>query len=329
MPHALGRATMAADPTSDSNDSRCHLLELSHDELGVIFDGLADPLQPIVAVVFSSTCKGLRTPLQVALEVLAEWYASVLVLCRKVGEIYQDDYTETAQLTCALLRDEEELILNNRCLTACNMATLGVVFRTNGLPRLRQLQLFNNDFCDGGVHALCDGLGPGSLPSLMVLDLDNCNIGPAGAEDLAAALRRGALPELAELHLCENKRLGDQGAAALAAPLRKRSSLDRLVMCDCGITDKGVSSLFANLGKDDFKALNKVWLDHNPLTDKSWATLLDAIRGGALPRLDNAYLDCEHVSREAEHAFEEGMSLRTQEWLRKARGDDWEEGGVL
>ena len=45
---------------------------LSHDELGVIFDGLADPLQPVVAVALSSTCRGLRTPLRAALEVLKE-----------------------------------------------------------------------------------------------------------------------------------------------------------------------------------------------------------------------------------------------------------------
>jgi len=36
----------------------------------VIFDGLADPLQPVVAVALSSTCLGLRTPLRAALEVL-------------------------------------------------------------------------------------------------------------------------------------------------------------------------------------------------------------------------------------------------------------------
>ena len=47
---------------------RCHLLALSHDELGVIFDGLADPLEPSVAVAFSSTCKGLRAPLQASLK---------------------------------------------------------------------------------------------------------------------------------------------------------------------------------------------------------------------------------------------------------------------
>ena len=301
---------MAADSTND-DDSRCHLLELSHDEVGVIFDGLADPLQPNVAVVFSSTCKGLRTPLQVALEVLAEWHARVLVLCNKVGNVYRNYNATHVELTCTLLRDEEDLSCNNRCLTASNMATLGIVLRTNGLPRLRRLHLFNNDFCDGGVHGLCDGLGPGSLPSLMMLDLENCNIGPAGAESLAAALHRGAFPKLEELHLSVNKRLGNQGAAALAAPLRNHSRLDRLVISGCSIGDDGVSSLFANLDKDDFKALNQVWLNGNPLTDKSSATLLDAIRDGALSRLKGMYLyDCEHLSTEAQHALEEELGMQ-------------------
>ena len=57
---------------------------LSHDELGVVFDGLADPLQPVVAVALSSTCLGLRTPLRAALEVLKEQNESAAALCRKV-----------------------------------------------------------------------------------------------------------------------------------------------------------------------------------------------------------------------------------------------------
>jgi len=70
----MARATCSASGGSASSDdvSPRHLLELSHDALGVIFDGLADPLQPVVAVAFSSTCLGLRTPLRAALEVLKE-----------------------------------------------------------------------------------------------------------------------------------------------------------------------------------------------------------------------------------------------------------------
>ena len=63
---------------------------LSHDELGVVFDGLADPLQPVVAVALSSTCLGLRTPLRAALEVLKEQNESAAALCRKVGMRWVD-----------------------------------------------------------------------------------------------------------------------------------------------------------------------------------------------------------------------------------------------
>ena len=59
---------------------------LSHDELGVVFDGLADPLQPVVAVALSSTCLGLRTPLRAALEVLKKQHeSSAAALCRSAA----------------------------------------------------------------------------------------------------------------------------------------------------------------------------------------------------------------------------------------------------
>ena len=66
------------------------LLGLSHDELSVLFDGLADPLQPVVAVALSSTCLGLRTPLQAALEVLKQQHESAAALCLKVGMRWVD-----------------------------------------------------------------------------------------------------------------------------------------------------------------------------------------------------------------------------------------------
>ena len=56
---------------------------LSHDELGVIVDGLADPLQPVVAVALSSTCLGLWAPLRAALGVLKERHERAKALCRK------------------------------------------------------------------------------------------------------------------------------------------------------------------------------------------------------------------------------------------------------
>ena len=48
--------------------------------------------------------------------------------------------------------------------------------------------------------------------------------------------------------------------AALAAPLRDLPALKTLYLTSCDIGDEGVASLVANLGKDDFKAVENLWL---------------------------------------------------------------------
>jgi len=252
---------------------RSHLLALSHDALGVIVDGLADPLQPVVAVALSSTCLGLRTPLQAALEVLKERHERAVALSPKLYK------------SCAQVRGAEKLYGNGR-LVADDMATLAMILQTNGLPRLWDLFLAHNGFGDAGMQALCGGLGRGVAPSLLVLGLRDNKFGPAGAEALAAALRRGAMPKLARLNLHCNP-LGNQGVAALAAPLRKLPALDRLLLGCCEIGDEGVTSLVGNLGKDDFKALELLYLEGNKITDAGVAKLLAALEAGGLPKLVN------------------------------------------
>ena len=49
---------MACASSSSDDASRCLLLAVSNDALGVIVDGLADPLQPVVAVALSGLCPG-------------------------------------------------------------------------------------------------------------------------------------------------------------------------------------------------------------------------------------------------------------------------------
>ena len=260
---------------------------LSHDELGVIFDGLADPLQPVVAVALSSTCPGLRTPLRAALEVLQERHARAVALCRKVGR------------NCAELRGAGELDWINRGLTAADMATLAMILCTNGLLRLQRLDLPFNRFGNAGMQALCEGLSRGGAPSLRVLNLNSNQLGPAGAEALAAALHRGAMPKLEVLWLGGNP-IGNQGVASLVLALRTLPVLKNLRLTFCEIGDEGVSSLFANLGKDDFKALESLDFRHNKITQKGLPSKLTAALDatGGMPKLTSCFMldDPTHAS---------------------------------
>ena len=107
---------------------------LSHDELGVIFDGLADPLQPVVAVALSSTCLGLRTPLRAALEVLQQRRAKAKELCPKlytilggVDDDFEDEKDRLQRVqSCTELSEATELEVYE-ILTIDNVRTLGML----------------------------------------------------------------------------------------------------------------------------------------------------------------------------------------------------------
>ena len=266
--------------------SFCHLLALSHDALGVIFDGLADPLEPELAVVFSSTCKGLRTPLLAALELLQGQHAGAVALCSELGDCHYDGASGSLQaMTCLRLRDAIEITCDGffRSISRFDFtASLGMILRTNGLPELQNLQLNDKDLGDAGVCSMVEGLGPGSLPSLIDLDLDGNKFGPAGAEALAAAFRRGAMPNLVYLDL-QNNNLGSQGSTLLSPVLRKLP-LERLILNDCNLPGD-LASLFGDLGKDDFNKLEALYLRGNKITNKGCATISEAVCRGMLPAL--------------------------------------------
>ena len=293
------QTALSGDPCS-----RCHLLSLSHDELGVIFEGLADPLQPELAVVFSSTCKGLRTPLRVAFDELECQHFDAKAMCYLARYVFDAESESFSPMSCAMLADEDTLCWNSLAVDTpvVMIATLGMILRTNGLPKLRYLDLSHNQFGDAGAQALFDGLGPGSLPSLRSLNISGNNIRPAGVEALVTALSSGAMPKLEELYLCENV-IGNQGVAALAPALKKLPALKVLDLGNDGIGDEGLASLLDNLGKDDFKKLTRLYLDGNLLTDKGCATIVAALKAGALPALKA----CELISDEM-HASEEACA---------------------
>ena len=79
--------------------------------------------------------------------------------------------------------------------------------------------------------------------------------------------------------------IGNHGVAALAAPLRTLPALETLNLIKCEIGDDGVASLFADLGKDDFRALTKPALARNGITNVGMATLEASVGAGRLPAL--------------------------------------------
>jgi len=290
-------------------DTRCFLLGLSHDELGVIVDGLADPLQPIVVVALTSTCKGLRTPpvLQTVRLILVQRHLRAVNLCHKL------------KTSCAELREQDDLSTDSfgagfDLSTDGGMETLGMILRTQGLPALRRLSL-SEDECDAAdMPALCEGLRGGGVPSLTDLEISGCMsslLDPAGSEALAGALSKGAVPKLEYLDLSNNHGIGSDGVTALVPVLRQLPALRRLGLDGCSIGNEGVASLVADLGNDDFKALEDLDLGWDGITDAGCATLVSAINNGALPRLRNLSLAHNYdASDEAHMAVKEALEAR-------------------
>ena len=196
-----------------------------------------------------------------------------------------------------------------------------MIMRTRGLPQLRDLHLDGNHYGLAGLQALCEGLGRETVPSL--LHLSHTRLGPAGAEALSAALRRGALPQLELLWLMGNP-IGKQGMAALAPALRNLSALASLHLAGCDVGDEGVASLVANLGKDDFKKLEDLFLVKNNITDTGGRALVSAFHDG-VPALVRLFWTQNPCSEAARKAVEVALAGRNAARLRRL---DEGEGGT-
>ena len=96
----------------------------------------------------------------------------------------------------------------------------------------------------------------------------------------------------------------------LAAPLRKLPTLEELGLCRCEIGDKDVASLVANLGKDDFKALQLLCLDGNNITDAGYSTIVKAIDGCGMLSLVELHLEANPASAAACQAVKDAAARR-------------------
>ena len=258
-------------PQPQPASSLCMLLQLGHDEVGVVAHELCDPLWPLLAVNLGSTAKGLRVPMQAALAQLRQQHQEVEAFAALTGRKY-----------IAQLRIASSLELGSghrRPLTLAHWRALGTLIRCCSLPRLKVIHICCSiyDECgDEGVHMLAAGLHQGVLPSLQMLALQSSQIGDEAAAALASALTKRALPSIQMLQLSDNQ-IGDVGLVALAPALRQLPMLRELFMSSNLIGDRGLAALVAQPMTGVLESLEELDLSDNHVTDASCVTLASVL----------------------------------------------------
>ena len=248
------------------------------DVLGIVFEGVCNPLEPCVAVNFSSASSGLRALTQARRQALKGEHEAAAALCRKVGVH-----------SCKQLREASVARWPRKGLTATDLDTFGTLGAV--LPLLQELALFRNVAAPDGVQRLAAGLGVGGLPAIKILNLSRMQMGDAGASAIGAAIGRGALPRLEALGLGENG-IGDAGLVALAPALRRLTALATLTLFDNPFGDEGVAALVRAPPTGVYWAtLNMVNLENTLITDAGCATLTSALHAGAMPALRQLILE--------------------------------------
>lgn len=119
---------------------------------------------------------------------------------------------------CVLDRMQKKQLpdLLNLCVRRPFEEVKALVAALGGCPKLKRLDLANNNIGDAEAEALAETLRqPGICPQLQQLDLRNNNIGGTGVTLLVGAFvkRRMAIPEL---DLRDNNKVGAAGARVLA-----------------------------------------------------------------------------------------------------------------
>ena len=282
------------------------LSKLSGDEQGIIFLQLCNPLEPRIAVDFSSASSELRALLLPALrQQLRTDHEEAAALCLKIG-----------MRSCKELREAKVVVWCHEGLPVADLSTLGRLGSV--LPALETLSFFDLATTAAGpegVQQLVEGLGAGALPSVTSFALVNMHMGGgSGAEALAAALGRGALPRLNTLQLnaCA---IGDTGLVALAPVLRRMPALERLHLPFNPFGDEGLAALVTPpplAGAPPpptgvLAKLKRLGLENTKISDAGCAALVVAIDSDALPALEGISLEGSLASDAAKEAVYEAV----------------------
>ena len=287
LQHRPSHCQEAPQPQPAASSSSCMLLQLGHDEIGVVAHELCDPVRPLLAVNLGSTAKGLRVPMQAALAELRQQRQEVNAFVALTG-----------RATIAQLRNARSLELgspnpneldHDKPLTLAHWRALGTLIGCGSLPRLKELHIHGDDCGGEGVHMLAAGLHRGGLPSLRRLALIRSQIGDQAASALASALTTQAVPSLEHLQLSRNQ-IGDVGLVALAPALRQLPTLEMLHLCNNLISDRGLAALIAQPMTGVLEQLKTLDLSRNHITDAGCLALASVLRNEALPNFNNVDL---------------------------------------
>ena len=300
------------------------LCVLDNDALGVILEGLRNPLEPGDAVGLGSVSHRLRALTKALRDQLRADHEVAATLCRKVG-----------MRSCKELREARVVSWHNAGLTTADLTLLLTLAPV--LPALEKLSLHGSSeeadpegtqqlvaglstlACihmfalslgmhvgDAGALALAAALGRGALPQLRLLSLTRAGIGDAGLVALAPALQY--LPALEELYLQGNP-FGDEGLAALVA-------LPQLYLQGNPFGDEGLAALVALpqpagallLPTGVLTRLKVLYLNNTQVSDAGCAAFASALDSGAMPALWGVYLDGTPASAAAKAAVYEALA---------------------
>ena len=166
--------------------------------------------------------------------------------------------------------------LTQLTLSLCNVGAEGAVHLSAALEKLVVLDVLNLDgnptLGDGGATRLFKAVTTHS--TLRVLRMNATGLGFGCCEALGEMVELNM--SLVEMHLAENRGLGDLAAEALGEGLRRNFLIERVFLDDCNIGNKGAKELAMAIAKNRLRIVS---LLDNPYIRK----VTNDVRGGCIP----------------------------------------------
>ena len=146
--------------------------------------------------------------------------------------------------------------LTHLTLSLCNVGAEGAAHLSAALEKLVALDFLNLDanptLGDGGATRLFKAVT--THPTLRVLRMNATGLGFGCCEALGEMVELNV--SLVEMHLAENRGLGDLAAEALGEGLRRNFMIERVFLDDCNIGNKGAKELAMAIAKNRLRIVS-------------------------------------------------------------------------